>query len=155
MSSIFLVYNLVSPSGLHLIFFFFYKLIFLKFWPLLRKTCLKLQSNLYKTTTLGATQSRLAQVVVVYKLLTIFAKKVHRRCSIKFLNINLHLTFFRKTRFIETWWIFYLKKNKNWSVDVKDKYCNSLEGQQLYQKGNLQHRYFPVNIPNLLGTSFL
>ena len=30
---------------------------------------------------------------------------------------------------------FYLKKNKISSVHVKDKSCNSLEGQQLYQKG--------------------
>ena len=31
---------------------------------------------------------------------------------------------------------FYLKKNKIFGVHVKDKFCNSLEGQQLYQKGN-------------------
>ena len=40
-------------------------------------------------------------------------------------------------------------------MHVKDKSCNSLQGQQLYQKRTLQHRCFPVNIPNLLGTAFL
>ena len=50
---------------------------------------------------------------------------------------------------------FYRKKNKISSVHVKDKSCNSLKAQQLYQKGTLQHRYFSVNIPNILGTVFL
>ena len=38
-------------------------------------------------------------------------------------------------------------------MHVKDKPCNSLKGQQLYQKWTLEHRYFPVNIPNLLGSN--
>ena len=29
---------------------------------------------------------------------------------------------------------FYLKKDKILSLHVKDKFCNSLEAQQLYQK---------------------
>ena len=45
---------------------------------------------------------------------------------------------------------FLPKENKILSVHVKDKPCNSLEGQQLYQKRTPQHRYFPVNILNLL-----
>ena len=69
------------------------------------------------------------------------------------LNKNLLLRFFRKTKFIESWLIFHQKKNKIWSVHVKYKPCNSLEGHQLYQKCTLQHRYFPANIPNLLGNN--
>ena len=39
-------------------------------------------------------------------------------------------------------------------MHVKDRSCNSLEGHQVYPKRTLQLRYFPVNIPNLLGTAF-
>ena len=37
---------------------------------------------------------------------------------------------------------------------IKDKSCNSPEGQQLYLKKRLQHRCFPLNIPKVLGTAF-
>ena len=52
-------------------------------------------------------------------------------------NVTLHLTFFRRTLFIETWWNFlrcYLKQNKILSMRLKDKSCNSPEGLQLYQE---------------------
>ena len=39
-------------------------------------------------------------------------------------------------------------------MHVKDKTCNIIEAQQLYQKRTLQLRYFPVNILNFLGTVF-
>ena len=48
---------------------------------------------------------------------------------------------------------FYLKKNKIFSVNIKDKSCNSLVGLQLFKK-RLQHRCFPVNTPKGLGTAF-
>ena len=61
---------------------------------------------------------------------------------------------FYKNKFYRKLMNFYLKKNKIFGVHVKDKFCNSPEGKQLYQKG-LQHRYFPVNILNFLRKAFL
>ena len=49
---------------------------------------------------------------------------------------------------------FYLKKNKILSVHVKDKSCNSLEDQQLYQKGT-PTQVFSCEYPNILGSGFL
>ena len=42
---------------------------------------------------------------------------------------------FYKNKFYRKLMNFYLKKNKIFGVHVKDKFCNSLEGKQLYQKG--------------------
>ena len=41
---------------------------------------------------------------------------------------------------------FYLKKNKILSACVRDSSCNRPE--------RLQHRFFPVNIPKVLGAAF-
>ena len=56
-----------------------------------------------------------------------------------------HLTFFRRIYFIESWWNFlkfWQKENKIFSVHVKDKSFNSLQGLQIYQKETASQMFF-------------
>ena len=56
-------------------------------------------------------------------------------------------------KLIEFFKVFSLKKNKILNVSIRDKYCNSPAGLQLYQKETPTH--FPVTSTKVLGNVFL
>ena len=115
-------------------------------------------SGISKQSNIYVQRSIFAKIVNGYKSLNIFTKSsiVDVQLDSKYVSvkITLHLTFFRETKFMESWWFFlrsYLKKNKILSVSVKDKLYNSPEGLQL--KMRLQVIFLCI-FQNLQGFHF-